>query len=132
MTDESTNFWPLELHLDREARELEIAWDDGRRDRLAAELLRVESPSAEVQGHGEGKTIVAGKRWVGILNVEAVGNYAHPFVREALEMGWNEEPIGPDYAAAIAPRYFNWRKSSIYGGSNEIQKNIIAKAVLGL
>ena len=52
--------------------------------------------------------------------------------REALEAGWNEEPIGPGYAAAIAPRYFNWRKSSIYGGSNEIQKNIIAKAVLGL
>ncbi|MCZ6509568.1 MAG: acyl-CoA dehydrogenase family protein [Alphaproteobacteria bacterium] len=66
------------------------------------------------------------------LLLEAVGNYAHPFVREALEYGWNEEPIGPDYAAAIAPRYFNWRKASIYGGSNEIQKNIIAKAVLGL
>ncbi len=64
--------------------------------------------------------------------LEAVGNYAHPFVREALEYGWNEEPVGPDYAAAIAPRYFNWRKASIYGGSNEIQKNIIAKAVLGL
>ena len=47
------------------------------------------------------------------------------------EKGWNEEPIGPEYAASIAPHYFNWRKASIYGGSNEIQKNIIAKAVLG-
>jgi len=46
-------------------------------------------------------------------------------------MGWNEEPIGPDYAASIAPRYFNTRKTTIYGGSSEIQKNIIAKAVLG-
>ena len=51
---------------------------------------------------------------------------------EALEAGWNEDPIGPDYAAALAPQYFNWRKRSIYGGTNEIQKNIIAKRVLGL
>jgi alkylation response protein AidB-like acyl-CoA dehydrogenase len=65
------------------------------------------------------------------LLFEAVGNYAHPFVPEAQEAGWNEEPIGPDYAATIAPHYFNWRKASIYGGSNEIQKNIIAKMVLG-
>ena len=47
------------------------------------------------------------------------------------EKGWNEEPIGPEYAASIAPHYFNWRKASIYGGSNEIQKNINAKADLG-
>ncbi len=73
---QDTTFWPLEIHLDREARVLEIAYDDGRRDRLEAELLRVESPSAEVQGHGEGKTTVSGKRWVGIRDVEAVGNYA--------------------------------------------------------
>lgn len=65
------------------------------------------------------------------LLFEAVGNYAHPYIPEALEMGWNEEPIGPDYAASIAPRYFNTRKTTIYGGSSEIQKNIIAKAVLG-
>ena len=45
---------------------------------------------------------------------------------------WNEPPIGPDWAAHVAPTYFNWRKVSIYGGSNEIQRNIIAKAVLGL
>ena len=66
------------------------------------------------------------------LLFEAIGNYAHPFVKEALDAGWNEEPIGPDYAASIAPRYFNYRKTTIYGGSSEIQKNIIAKAVLGL
>ena len=45
---------------------------------------------------------------------------------------WNEPPIGPEWAATLAPHYFNWRKVSIYGGSNEIQKNIIAKAILGL
>ncbi|MGI9333505.1 MAG: acyl-CoA dehydrogenase family protein [Gammaproteobacteria bacterium] len=65
------------------------------------------------------------------LKLEALGPYAHAFQPEALEPGWNEEPIGPEYAASIAPMYFNWRKASIYGGSNEIQKNIIAKAVLG-
>ena len=63
---------------------------------------------------------------------EAVGYYANPFVEEAFEDGWNEPPIGPAYAAPLAPRYFNWRKASIYGGTNEIQKNIIAKMVLGL
>ena len=65
------------------------------------------------------------------LLIEAIGNYAHPFVPESMETGWNEDPIGPEHAASIAPHYFNWRKASIYGGSNEIQKNIIAKAVLG-
>ena len=63
--------------------------------------------------------------------IEAIGSYAHPFVPESMETGWNEDPIGPEHAASIAPHYFNWRKASIYGGSNEIQKNIIAKAVLG-
>jgi alkylation response protein AidB-like acyl-CoA dehydrogenase len=46
--------------------------------------------------------------------------------------GRNEEVIGPDYATEAAPMYFNYRKVSIYGGSNEIQRNIIAKAILGL
>ncbi len=46
--------------------------------------------------------------------------------------GDNEHPIGPDYAHRAAPTYFNTRKTTIYGGSNEIQRNIIAKMVLGL
>ncbi len=66
------------------------------------------------------------------LALEAIGHYANPYVPDALKDGWNEAPIGPEYAAPIAPRYFNWRKASIYGGSNEIQKGIIAKMVLGL
>ena len=49
-----------------------------------------------------------------------------------MQPGANEPEIGPDWAATIAPAYFNTRKVSIYGGSNEIQKNIIAKAILGL
>jgi len=53
-------------------------------------------------------------------------------VFEALEAGWNGEPVGPDDAATASPSYFNNRKLSIFGGSNEIQKNIISKAILGL
>ena len=66
------------------------------------------------------------------LALEAIGYYANPYVAEAQLAGWNEEPIGPEHAATVAPHYFNWRKASIYGGTNEIQKNIIAKMVLGL
>lgn len=64
--------------------------------------------------------------------LEALGHHALPFAPEALIDGWNEDPIGPDYAASVAPRYFNARKISIYSGSNEIQKNIMAKHLLGL
>lgn len=63
--------------------------------------------------------------------VEAIGYYAMPFVRDT----WakiNEPRPGPEFAAPVAPYYFNLRKASIYAGSNEIQRNIMAKAVLGL
>ena len=65
------------------------------------------------------------------LLMEVVGPYSMPYQEEP-EHGTNEPPIGPDWAGSVAPTYFNWRKISIYGGSNEIQKNIIAKAILGL
>ena len=68
---------PTELRLKREEKILEVDFDTGESFRLPAELLRVESPSAEVQGHGPGqKTIVAGRRHVGIMDVTPVGNYA--------------------------------------------------------
>ena len=68
---------PSEIRLKRAEQLLEIAWPDGARFRLPAEYLRVESPSAEVQGHGPGqKVIVAERRHVGIMRVEPVGNYA--------------------------------------------------------
>jgi len=63
------------------------------------------------------------------LTVEAIGYYAYPYDRA---FGDNEFPPGPDYAVGQSGQYFNMRKASIYGGSNEIQRNIIAKAVLGL
>lgn len=65
------------------------------------------------------------------LVLEAVGNYAHPWVA-AEGQGSNEYIPGPDYAAGAGQAYASMRKTSIYGGSNEIQRNIIAKMVLGL
>jgi alkylation response protein AidB-like acyl-CoA dehydrogenase len=65
------------------------------------------------------------------LLAEAVGVYAMPYWPEWFEPGWNGEPAGPPYAPALASQYFNWRKVSIYGGSNEIQRNIVAKHMLG-
>ena len=68
---------PTEIRLLRAEKALEVAFADGERFRLPAEYLRVESPSAEVQGHGPGeRTWVAGRRQVGIMAVEPVGNYA--------------------------------------------------------
>jgi len=51
--------------------------------------------------------------------------------RDEAEHGSNEQPEDFDWAAPAAPSYFNYRKTTIYGGSNEIQRNILAKAVLG-
>jgi alkylation response protein AidB-like acyl-CoA dehydrogenase len=65
------------------------------------------------------------------LTLEAVGHYGAPYFRGFGE-GDNAHPIGPDYAHHAAPVYFNMRKTTIYGGSNEIQRGIIAKMVLGL
>ena len=63
---------------------------------------------------------------------KALGPQALPYLPEQFDEGWNEMPIGPEYAGPIAKQYFNMRKISIYGGSNEIQKNIVAKASFGL
>ncbi|MBI1330305.1 MAG: pimeloyl-CoA dehydrogenase large subunit [Alphaproteobacteria bacterium] len=65
------------------------------------------------------------------LSVETLGYYCMPFVRDTFA-NTNEPSIGPDFAAPVTPYYFNLRKASIYAGSNEIQHNIMAKAVLGL
>ena len=69
--------WPSELRVSADRRALSIAFDDGFAGSISAELLRVRSPSAEVQGHSpsERKT-VPGKRHVMIIGVEPVGNYA--------------------------------------------------------
>ena len=66
------------------------------------------------------------------LALEATGSYSVPFDNPGPIKGANDEPIGPDYANTAAPDYFNTRKVSIYAGSNEVQRNIMAKMVLGL
>jgi DUF971 family protein len=72
-----TTRWPVELRLKKTEKLLEVAFDDGTKFSLPAEYLRVESPSAEVQGHGPGqKTLVAGRAHVGIMALEPIGNYA--------------------------------------------------------
>ena len=77
--------WPSEIRLNPARDTLTIAFDNGERFGLAAEYLRVESPSAEVRGHGAGpKTIVKDKQEVKISALEPVGNYA---VRIAFDDG---------------------------------------------
>lgn len=69
--------WPVEIRLPKDRRALHVTFDDGKAFVLPAELLRVTSPSAEVQGHSEAeRKTVGGKRNVTILSVDSVGNYA--------------------------------------------------------
>lgn len=77
MTEGVAKPWPVELRVDPAKALLTISYDDGERFGLPAEYLRVESPSAEVQGHGPGqKTVVRGKEHVKIASLEPIGNYA--------------------------------------------------------
>ena len=105
---------PVEIRLKREENALEIDFDDGQSFRLPAELLRVESPSAEVQGHGvDTKTTVAGRRHVGIMELEPVGNYALRIKFDDLHdtglytwdwlyaLGANQEDIWQRYLEAV-------------------------------
>ena len=72
-----TKPWPSDIKLVTDEKRLEVTFDSGETFSLPAELLRVESPSAEVQGHGpDQRVILGGKRDVGIINLETVGNYA--------------------------------------------------------
>ena len=75
MTDPT--LWPTELRLHKDRKTLSVSFDNGGKFDLAAEYLRVKSPSAEVQGHSpDERKLVAGKKNVGILEVQPVGNYA--------------------------------------------------------
>jgi alkylation response protein AidB-like acyl-CoA dehydrogenase len=65
------------------------------------------------------------------LMMLAAGPYAVPFVEEAMEAGWQGEYVGAAHCAPLASTYFNLRKTTIYGGSNEVQRNIVAQTVLG-
>ena len=106
----------------------------------ALEMTQLRIVASE-RRHGEGKPNPASsilklkgstiQQTTTELMMEIVGPYAMPFAASDEGDGRNEPGYGPDYAAGTAPTYFNWRKISIYGGSNEIQRNIVAKAILG-
>jgi alkylation response protein AidB-like acyl-CoA dehydrogenase len=115
----------------RKISELEI-------DLTALEYTELRTLASESKGQGPGpeSSILKIKgteiqQRITELTMEAVGNYASPWVPQ-LDRGDNYLSIGPDHAEGVSQSYFNNRKTSIYGGSNEIQRNIIAKMVLGL
>jgi alkylation response protein AidB-like acyl-CoA dehydrogenase len=99
--------------------------------------LRVLSAEAEHRAPGPEASILKIKgteiqQAITELLTQAVGPYALQLRREAMAAGYQGEHIGPDYATPLAAGYLNMRKLSIYGGSNEIQKNIISQMILGL
>jgi DUF971 family protein len=100
-----TEAWPTELRLSKDKKTLVIAFDNGERYELAAEYLRVKSPSAEVQGHSaEERKTVPGKRDVMILEVLPVGNYAVRLVFDDMHstgiFGWDYlRDLGQNHAA---------------------------------
>lgn len=108
-------------------------------DLATLEMTELRTLVSEQAGHGPGPESSLLKikgteiqQRVTELALEAVAGYGFPDFRSFPEEGGNIFPVGPDYAHHAAPIYFNYRKTSIYGGSNEIQRNIIAKVVLGL
>ncbi|MEL6829324.1 MAG: acyl-CoA dehydrogenase family protein [Pseudomonadota bacterium] len=108
-------------------------------DLTALEFTELRTLASEAQGKGPGpeSSILKVKgteiqQRLTELTLEAVGHYGAPYFRGFPEDGSNAFPIGPNYAHMSAPGYFNMRKTSIYGGSNEIQRNIITKMILGL
>jgi alkylation response protein AidB-like acyl-CoA dehydrogenase len=108
-------------------------------DLMALEItnLRVLSAEAEKRAPGPEASLLKIKgteiqQALTELMMQAVGPYALPFRIEALQDGFLGPAVGPEYAAPLAATYCNMRKASIYGGSNEIQKNIITQMILGL
>ena len=65
------------------------------------------------------------------VELQAPSPFALPLIEEAMQAGWQGEPIGAAHCAPLAGTYFNYRKTTIYGGSNEVQRNIVAQTVLG-
>jgi DUF971 family protein len=106
--------WPEEIKVDKAARTLKVLFSDGKSFVLPAELLRVESPSAEVQGHSPSqKQLVSGRMHVGIIGVEPVGNYAVKLVFDDLHdtgiytwdylyaLGEQQDAVWADYLAEL-------------------------------
>ncbi|MDE2396758.1 MAG: acyl-CoA dehydrogenase family protein [Burkholderiales bacterium] len=122
-------------------------WDDTRwRDQIAQlevdivalEMLVLRVLSAEKSGKQSldiaGLLKIRGseiqQRYTELMML-AGGPYSRAFVREAMDAGWQGEYVGAAHNAPLAGTYFNMRKTTIYGGSNEVQRNIVAQTVLG-
>ena len=127
----STDRWPTEIRLKKAEKILEVDFDDGSSFAFAAELLRVESPSAEVQGHTPSqKQIIAGRRHVGIVELEPVGNYAVRLTFDDLhdtgifswqylyELGVNSEAIWARYLGALESHGLSREPCRAADGSN--------------
>ena len=107
-----SSLYPLEILLEKNKKKLKIKFNDNRTFSISSELLRVESPSAEVQGHGH-KVIVKNKKDVQIKKIELIGNYAVKIVfsdghdsgiytwEKLLEFGLNEKKILQDYYKSL-------------------------------
>ena len=116
----------------RKIAELEI-------DLAALEYTELRTLAGESSGRGPGpeasllkvRGTEIGQRLTE-LTLEAAGHFGAPYFRGFPKEGGNAQSITPDFAFKSGPNYFNMRKTSIFGGSNEIQRNIMAKAVLGL
>ena len=125
----------------------EGVWDDVRlRDQIA--LLEVDIVALEMmvlrvlgaESSGKQSLDVAGllkirgseiqQRYTELMML-AAGPFSLPFIREAMEAGWQGDHVGAAHCAPLAGTYFNYRKTTIYGGSNEVQRNIVAQTVLG-
>jgi DUF971 family protein len=112
-----TTPWPAELRLRKDRKALAVTFDTGESFELAAEYLRVRSPSAEVQGHSPSeRRIVSGKRDVQILELHPIGNYAVRLVFDdthstgifswdyLFELGQNREQYWRDYLSELAEK----------------------------
>ena len=126
----------------------EGVWDDPRfRDQIA--LLEVDIVALEMmvlrvlsaQAGGKKALDIAGllkirgseiqQRYTELLML-AGGAFSLPYIWDAMEAGWQGDYVGGPQYASLAANYFNYRKTSIYGGSNEVQRNIVAQTVLGV
>ena len=111
-------------------------------DIVALEMMVLRVLSSENSGEKSGKQTldVAGllkirgseiqQRYTELMML-AGGPFSLPFIQEAMEAGWQGDHVGAAHCAPLASHYFNYRKTTIYGGSNEVQRNIVAQTVLG-
>jgi alkylation response protein AidB-like acyl-CoA dehydrogenase len=136
-----------ELERVKRIAKAEGLWDDRRfRDQIA--LLEVDIVALEMmvlrvlsaEKSGKQSLDIAGllkirgseiqQRYSEVMML-AAGPFALPLIKEAMEAGWQGEHVGAAHCAPLAGTYFNYRKTTIYGGSNEVQRNIVAQTVLG-